>query len=116
MKRVILVLGGGGMKGLAHVGAWKAVRECGVEIAEIVGTSIGSLVGACIAAGQEWEQLAPAALAPLIVMFGENLEQPLAPAVSKIDPDTGKDIGLIKNMMAGQPAAGFSPSGMVNSP
>lgn len=63
MKRVILVLGGGGMKGLAHVGAWKAVRECGVEIAEIVGTSIGSLVGACIAAGQEWEQLAPRALA-----------------------------------------------------
>lgn len=63
MKRVILVLGGGGMKGLAHVGAWKAVRESGIEVTEIVGTSIGSLVGACIAAGQEWEDLAPLALA-----------------------------------------------------
>lgn len=63
MKRVILVLGGGGMKGLAHVGAWKAVRECGVEVAEIVGTSIGALVGACVAGGEDWEKLAPRALA-----------------------------------------------------
>ncbi len=61
--RVILVLGGGGMKGLAHIGAWKALRECGVEVAEIVGTSIGALVGACIAAGEEWEDMAPRALA-----------------------------------------------------
>lgn len=63
MKRVILVLGGGGMKGLAHIGAWKAVRECGLEVAEVVGTSIGALVGACVAAGEDWEQLAPRALA-----------------------------------------------------
>ncbi len=61
--RVILVLGGGGMKGLAHIGAWKALRECGLEVAEIVGTSIGALVGACIAAGEEWEELVPRALA-----------------------------------------------------
>jgi len=59
----MLVLGGGGMKGLAHVGAWKAVCECGVRVSEIIGTSIGSLVGACIAAGMEWEELAPRALA-----------------------------------------------------
>lgn len=63
MERVILVLGGGGMKGLAHIGAWKAVREAGLEVAEIVGTSIGALVGACLAAGEEWEDLAPRALA-----------------------------------------------------
>lgn len=63
MKRVIVVFGGGGMKGLAHVGAWKAIRECGVPVSEIVGTSIGALVGAAIAAGEEWEELAPRALA-----------------------------------------------------
>jgi NTE family protein len=56
-ERVILVLGGGGMKGLAHVGAWQAVAEAGVEVTEIVGTSIGALVGAAIAGGVEHERL-----------------------------------------------------------
>jgi NTE family protein len=63
MERVILVLGGGGMKGLAHVGAWKAVQEAGIEVAEIVGTSIGALVGACIAGGATWAELVSHALA-----------------------------------------------------
>ncbi|HEX7050371.1 MAG TPA: patatin-like phospholipase family protein [Longimicrobiales bacterium] len=63
MERVILVLGGGGVKGMAHVGAWKAVVESGLEVAEIVGTSIGALVGACIAGGHGWRELAPRALA-----------------------------------------------------
>lgn len=62
MKRVALVLGGGGVKGMAHVGAWKAVEESGVPIAEIIGTSIGALVAACIAGGEGWETLAPRAL------------------------------------------------------
>ncbi|HET9982815.1 MAG TPA: patatin-like phospholipase family protein [Longimicrobiales bacterium] len=62
MRKVILVLGGGGMKGLAHVGAWKAVEEAGLEVTEIVGTSIGALVGACIAAGEGWAEMAPRAL------------------------------------------------------
>lgn len=55
--KVILVLGGGGMKGLAHVGAWRAVLESGIRVSEIVGTSIGALVGACIAGGLEHERL-----------------------------------------------------------
>lgn len=57
-ERVILVLGGGGVKGTAHVGAWRALTEAGVEVAEIVGTSIGSLVGAAIAAGATPDELA----------------------------------------------------------
>jgi NTE family protein len=51
VERTILVLGGGGVKGVTHVGAWKALREAGVEVSEIVGTSIGALVGASIAGG-----------------------------------------------------------------
>jgi NTE family protein len=50
-ERTILVLGGGGVKGITHVGAWKALCEAGIEVAEIVGTSIGALVGASIAGG-----------------------------------------------------------------
>jgi len=56
-----LVLGGGALKGLAHIGAWKALREAGMKPAGIVGTSIGALVGALIAAGAGWEQLWAAA-------------------------------------------------------
>lgn len=58
-----LVLGGGGLKGLAHVGAHQALAEAGVRPAGIVGTSIGALAGACFAAGMGWEELAPVAFA-----------------------------------------------------
>lgn len=57
-ERVILVLGGGGVKGTVHAGAWRALREEDVEVAEIVGTSIGALVGALIAGGATAAELA----------------------------------------------------------
>ena len=59
--RTILVLGGGGMKGMAHIGAWKALEEAGVHPDAIVGTSIGALVGACLAGGMGWRDLAEVA-------------------------------------------------------
>lgn len=61
--RTIVVFGGGGMKGLAHLGAWKAIHEAGLEVDEVVGTSIGALVGACVTGGLRWSELAPHALA-----------------------------------------------------
>lgn len=57
MERIVLVLGGGGVKGVSHVGAWKAILESGLEVAEIVGTSIGALIGASIAGGSSVERL-----------------------------------------------------------
>ncbi len=60
--RTILVLGGGGMKGMAHVGVWKALEEAGVRPDAIVGTSIGALIGACLAGGLGWRGLAELAL------------------------------------------------------
>jgi NTE family protein len=60
--KTVLVLGGGGIKGLAHVGAWKAIQEARVRVDEIIGTSIGALVAVCLGAGMSWEELAPAAL------------------------------------------------------
>lgn len=56
-ERVVLVLGGGGVKGTAHAGAWRALREAELEVGEIVGTSIGALVGASIAGGAECDDL-----------------------------------------------------------
>ena len=40
-----LALGGGGAKGMAHVGAIKAFEELGVKFDIVAGTSIGSIVG-----------------------------------------------------------------------
>ena len=46
MKRKIsLVLGAGGSKGLAHLGVIKALNEAGFEITQIAGTSVGALIG-----------------------------------------------------------------------
>lgn len=56
--RTILVLGGGGMKGIAHIGVWKALEEHGMRPDAIVGTSIGALIGAFLAGGLGWRELA----------------------------------------------------------
>ena len=56
-QAVWLVLGGGALKGLAHIGAWKAVQEAGVPVAGIVGTSIGALVGAAFAGGRTVDEM-----------------------------------------------------------
>lgn len=48
MGKIALVLGGGGMKGAYELGVWKALRELGVKIDVVTGTSIGALNGALI--------------------------------------------------------------------
>lgn len=45
-KEYGVVLEGGGAKGSYQVGAWKALREAGVQIRGIAGASVGSLNGA----------------------------------------------------------------------
>lgn len=43
--KTAIVLGGGGSKGAYHIGAWRALRELGIEYHIITGTSIGALNG-----------------------------------------------------------------------
>nr|WP_314900423.1 patatin-like phospholipase family protein [uncultured Deefgea sp.] len=50
--RIGLVLGGGGARGFAHVGVLKVLEENRIPIDCVVGTSIGSLVGAAYATGR----------------------------------------------------------------
>lgn len=47
---------------MAHAGAWRALREAGVEPSAVVGTSIGSIVAGCIAGGDTYEVLRRKAL------------------------------------------------------
>lgn len=46
-----VALEGGGMKGAYHVGAMKAILECGYEIGGYVGTSVGAFNAAVLAQG-----------------------------------------------------------------
>ena len=50
--RVALVLGTGGARGLAHIGAIEVLEKHGVEIVAIAGSSMGALVGGIHAAGR----------------------------------------------------------------
>lgn len=59
--KIGLALGGGGARGIAHIGALKAFEELGIEFDYIAGTSVGSLVGSLYAFGKpasEIEQFA----------------------------------------------------------
>ena len=47
-KEYGLVLEGGGAKGAYQIGAWKALKEAGVKLKGIAGTSVGALNGALI--------------------------------------------------------------------
>lgn len=59
----VLVLGGGGMRGMAHVGVIRVLAEAGIRIDAVVGTSIGALVGARFATGAVPGELEAEALA-----------------------------------------------------
>ncbi len=52
-----LVLSGGGVRGVAHIGAIKALEEYNIYPSHISGTSAGAVVGALYAGGCTWEQI-----------------------------------------------------------
>lgn len=54
---VVLVLAGGGARGIAHVGAIAALEELQVPVKAIAGTSMGALVGGLYAQGMDARQL-----------------------------------------------------------
>lgn len=49
--KIGLALSGGAAKGLAHIGAIKALEEAGIQIDYIAGSSMGALIGAAYASG-----------------------------------------------------------------
>jgi NTE family protein len=50
--RAAVVLGSGGARGYAHVGALQVLEERGIDVVAIAGTSMGALVGGVAAAGK----------------------------------------------------------------
>ncbi len=52
-----LVLAGGGARGLAHIGVFRALEEAGMPIDSIGGSSIGSVLAACYACDWSWQRI-----------------------------------------------------------
>ena len=57
MTRVVCVLSGGSAKGVAHVGAIRALADWELQPAHFVGTSIGAVVAASFASGLPYEEV-----------------------------------------------------------
>lgn len=54
---VALVLGGGGLRGFAHLGVLRALEDAGIQADIVVGTSAGAVVGAAYASGLSSAQI-----------------------------------------------------------
>ncbi len=63
MKQISLALGGGGVRGGAHIGVLRALERQNIEVAAVAGTSIGALVGALYLAGHSPDEIARASAA-----------------------------------------------------
>ncbi len=65
------------MRGLAHIGVIKALRQVGIKPAVVTGTSVGSIVGAALAAGLEWNEIAEMARSTFWprLLHGKTLER-----------------------------------------
>ncbi len=55
--RIGLALGGGGARGVAHVGVLKALEELGIRVDYIAGTSMGAVVGGLYASGMSADEV-----------------------------------------------------------
>src|ERR1700675_5094002 len=55
--RVGLALAGGFARGIAHIGVLRVLREAGIPIDVVAGTSVGALIGAAFCAGTSLDEM-----------------------------------------------------------
>jgi len=92
-----LALGGGGARGMAHIGILKALEKADIQFDVVTGTSVGSLVGALTAAGRSaaeieqaardlvWSDLASIAVPKLGLVKSKKLEETLERLIGSDD-------------------------------
>jgi NTE family protein len=91
-KRIGLALGGGGARGLAHIGVLKVFEQEEIPIDLLVGTSIGALVGGAYASGTNADELEKKA--------DEYINSPefQSSAIQAIEAFHAEDAGLVKKI------------------
>jgi NTE family protein len=60
-RKTILVLGGGGMRGFCHIGIVRAIERLGLQVDEVVGTSMGAVLAGMFASGRSSQEMEVAA-------------------------------------------------------
>ena len=91
-RRVALVLGGGGLKGFAHIGVLRALEELGIVPDIYAGTSIGALIAASYLGGSTVEEMTGRAEALKrkdlfrVNHFGMLLDRMKAPSIYLEEP------------------------------
>ena len=91
-RRIALVLGGGGLKGFAHIGVLRALAEKNIVPDVYAGTSIGALIAAAYLSGTPVEELARRAEALRrkelfrLNHFGMLLDRMRAPSIYLEEP------------------------------
>lgn len=55
--KIGIAFGGGGARGLSHIGVLKAFEEFGLTFDYVAGTSVGSIIGAAYASGMSWREM-----------------------------------------------------------
>ncbi|HLK06267.1 MAG TPA: patatin-like phospholipase family protein [Candidatus Acidoferrum sp.] len=68
--RVGLALAGGFARGIAHIGVLRVLREAGIPIDCVAGTSVGALIGAAYCAGASLEDMEATGRATTFADFG----------------------------------------------
>lgn len=94
--RAVVALGGGGARGLAHLGVMEAIGEAGVRTERIVGVSIGSLMGGLCAVDSDIERVQAKANGLLhSPVFSAKCRQLMKAAakVSAAAPNSGAEYG-----------------------
>ncbi len=85
-RKTALVLGGGGSRGAYEIGVWQALRELGICIDIVTGTSVGAINGALIAQGAF----------DLAVSLWKEIETPMVFDMELKDLVTNNGIGSAK--------------------
>src|SRR4051812_36195078 len=91
-RRISLVLGGGGMKGFAHIGVMQALEDRGIVPTLYAGTSIGALLAAARLGGMTIDELRDRAHSLRrrdlfrLNHFGMLLERMRSPSIYLEDP------------------------------
>lgn len=94
-----LVLGGGGAKGVYHIGVWQALKELNIPVNAFIGNSIGAVVSAYLAQGAEEELIEIARSMKLSTLIRLNKDEALADENSLREHNLNYWRGVYRNVV-----------------